>query len=182
LDGLALALREKGLQRVQIADIVAHARTSRRTFYECFADKESAVIELIRESSIGLHALVESAIDREEGWETQIDRAIDTYVAALSGDAKLAASLSRELPALGRRGAELQHEGIERFARLLVSITAGSAMRDAGVRRVSFDEAVMLMGGVAELMARAMDEDRALATVGVTAKELIKAAIEPRRS
>jgi AcrR family transcriptional regulator len=180
LEGLAQAVREKGLQRTQIADVVRHAHTSRRTFYECFADKESAFVELIRESSIAIRALVEAAVDPQAPWETQIDAAIDAYFAALGSDPALVATVSRELPTLGDRGAALQHEGVERFAQLVVELTRGPGMRRAAVKAVTLEEAAMLMGGVAELVARAVHEERPLSQAASTAKTVIKAAIGPR--
>jgi AcrR family transcriptional regulator len=180
LEGLAQSLREKGLQRTQIGDIVRHARTSRRTFYECFPDKESAFVELIRESSIAILELVDAAVDPEAPWDAQVDRAIDVYLSALTEDPALTATVSRELPTLGERGAALQHEGIDRFARLVVKITSGPGMCRAGVAPVMPDAAVMLIGGVAELIARATHDGRPLSEVGDTVKTVIKAAVEPR--
>jgi AcrR family transcriptional regulator len=179
LEGLAQSVREKGLQRTQIADVVRHAHTSRRTFYECFPDKESAFVELIREWSIALRGLVEATVDPQAPWETQIDGALDAYFAALSGDPALVATVSRELPTLGERGAALQHEGVERFAQLVVRITHGPGMRRAGVRAVTLEEAAMLMGGIAELVARAIHDGRPLSEAASTAKSVIKAAIGP---
>lgn len=179
LEGLAQSVREKGLQHTQIADVVRHAHTSRRTFYECFADKESAFAELIRESSVALRDLVEAAVDPGARWEEQIDGALDAYFTALSGDRALVATVSRELPTLGERGAALQHEGVERFAQLVVRLTSATGMRRAGVRAVTLEEAAMLMGGIAELVARAVHEDRPLSEAASTAKTVIKAAIGP---
>jgi len=182
LEGLALSLREKGLRGTQIADIVRHARTSRRTFYECFPDKESAFVELIREASVAIHGLVQDAVDPGTPWDAQIDAAIDTYFAALASDPALAATVSHELPTLGDRGAALQHEGVDRFAELVVTLSRGPAMRSAGVQPVTFAEAVMLIGGVAELIARATPGDMPLAQAAETAKAVIKAAIGPPRA
>lgn len=182
LEGLAQSLREKGLQHTQIGDIVRHARTSRRTFYECFPDKESAFVELIRESNIAIRELVEAAVDPEARWDEQVDRAVDVFLASLTEDPALTATVSRELPTLGERGAALQHEGIGLFAELVVTITCGPGMRRDGVEPVTPDAAVMLMGGVAELIARATHEGTPLAEVGTTAKAVIKAVIQPRQS
>jgi AcrR family transcriptional regulator len=180
LEGLAQSLREQGLQRTQVGDIVRYARTSRRTFYECFPDKESAFVELIRESSIAILELVDAAVDPEATWDSQVDRAIDVYLSALTEDPALTATVSRELPTLGERGAALQHEGIDRFASLVVKITSGPAMRRAGIAPVTPDAAVMLIGGVAELIVRATRDGRPLSEVGDTAKAVLKAVIEPR--
>jgi AcrR family transcriptional regulator len=182
LEGLAQSLREKGLQGTQIADIVRHARTSRRTFYECFPDKESAFVELIRQSSVAIRAQVEVAVDPGAPWEEQLEVAIDAYFGALSGDPALVATISRELPTLGDRGAALQHEGVERFAELVVRLTRGPEMSRAGVRAVTLEEAAMLMGGVAELVARALHDGQAPSRAAETAKAVIKAVVGPPRA
>jgi AcrR family transcriptional regulator len=179
LAGLAQSLREKGLQGTQISDIVGHARTSRRTFYECFPDKESAFVELIRELRSSVIQLIEAAIDPNAPWEQQVDRAIDAYLGAISEDPALSATVSRALPTLGERGAALQHEGIDRFARLVVGMASGPGMRRDGVAPISHDAAVMLMGGVAELINRARSEGIELAAAGATAKSVIKAVMRP---
>ena len=41
LAGLEQSIQEVGLQQTQIGDIVRNARTSNRTFDQCFADKEA---------------------------------------------------------------------------------------------------------------------------------------------
>lgn len=179
LDGLAQSLREKGLQGTQITDIVGHARTSRRTFYECFPDKEAAFVELIRELRSSIVQLIEAAIDPDAPWDEQIDRAIDVYLGALTEDSALSATVSRALPTLGDRGAALQHEGIDQFARLVVEMASGSGMRRDGVSPLTLATAVMLMGGVAELINRARHEGADLAVAGATAKSVIKAVIRP---
>jgi len=179
LEGLVESIREKGLQRTQIGDIVKHAHTSRRTFYECFPDKESCFTEMIRAASQGLVAEIEAATDPAAPWEAQVDQAIDAYLGALSRDPALTATISRELPTLGARGAALQQEGVERFAQLIVTLAARPGMREAGIDPVDLDTAVMLTGGISELVARATpDED--LSSVASTAKAVIKAVLAPR--
>ena len=49
--GLAAAIEEKGYAAVTIADVVARARVSKRTFYEHFADKEACFLALYSETS-----------------------------------------------------------------------------------------------------------------------------------
>ena len=40
LDGLAASIGERGYRATTVADIVRHARTSKRTFYDVFAGKQ----------------------------------------------------------------------------------------------------------------------------------------------
>ena len=42
LDGMAASIIERGFRDTTVADIVRHARTSKRTFYAQFASKEGA--------------------------------------------------------------------------------------------------------------------------------------------
>jgi AcrR family transcriptional regulator len=44
LDGLTASIGERGYRDTTVADIVRHARTSKRTFYEQFASKEECLI------------------------------------------------------------------------------------------------------------------------------------------
>ena len=47
LDGLAASIDERGYRDSTVADIVRHARTSKRTFYDQFSTKEECFAELL---------------------------------------------------------------------------------------------------------------------------------------
>ena len=179
LDGLAEAVREKGLRATQINDIVRHARVSKRTFYECFADKEACFAELIEEWMLGLYAVAEAALDPEAPWEQQVDATVDAFIAALDEDPAVAVTISRELPAMGARGAALQEDDVDRMARFLMDATRGPAMRRVGVEPVDRDTAIMLIAGISELLDRATRERRLNASLGQTIKTVIKRVIGP---
>jgi len=177
LVGLAASIREKGLQGTQISDIVRHARTSRRTFYECFPDKESCFLELIEESTQAILEHVGAAVDPAAPWTTQVDQAVDAYLDALARDPALIVTISRELPALGTRGAAFLHDSIERFAELLIALVASS--QSAGAAAIRIEEAVMLTGGVAELVGRAGTRGEDLRALAPPIERVIKAALDP---
>jgi AcrR family transcriptional regulator len=177
LVGLAASIREKGLQGTQISDIVRHARTSRRTFYECFPDKESCFLELIEESTQAILEHVGAAVDPAAPWTTQVDQAVGAYLDALAGDPALIVTISRELPALGTRGAAYLHDSIERFAELLIRLIASS--QTGGTAAIRIEEAVMLTGGVAELVGRASTRGEDLRALAPPIERVIKAALDP---
>lgn len=177
LEALAASIRERGLRATQIADIVRLARTSRRTFYECFPDKEACFVELVSEVTTQLLGAIEASIDLEAPWERQVDQAIDTYLAVLSEDPAFTATISRELPALGLRGAAVQRQAIERYASLMVRISRSARMRAGGVQEPSLETAVMLVGGLNELIVHAVEREEPLSGVGTVAKRVIKAVL-----
>src|SRR4051812_39534539 len=86
LTGLADAVRESGLAGAQVGDVVRNAGVSRRTFYEVFADKESAIIEFVRDSRTAMFVRLQGAIDVNASWDHQVDQAFDAYFAALERD------------------------------------------------------------------------------------------------
>ncbi len=180
LEALADSIRERGLRATQIADIVRLAHTSRRTFYECFTDKESCFVELVREATTQLLATIAAAIDLDAPWDTQIDQAIDAYLHALEDDPAVTATISRELPALGLRGAAVQREGIERYAELMVRLARSARTRNARVREPSLETAVMLVGGLNELVIHAVERGESLSTVASVAKDVIKRVLDPQ--
>jgi AcrR family transcriptional regulator len=179
MEALAGCIRERGLRATQIADIVRVAHTSRRTFYECFPDKESCFVELVREATTQLLDAIEASVDPAAPWEGQVDQALATNLAALAEDPAVTATISRELPALGLRGAAVQRENIERYAGLVVRLVQSTRMRSAGVREVSLETAVMLVGGLNELVVHAIAHEQPLATVAAVAGDVIKAVLAP---
>jgi AcrR family transcriptional regulator len=179
LAAFADCIREKGLEQTQIADIVARARTSRRTFYECFADKDSCLIELIREANLRIGAQVLAAVDPSAPWEEQVDQAVDAYVDELARDPVLSGSASQVVPTLGIRARAVHCEAVDSFAELFVSELAAPERQAAGMPQLTLSTAIMLIGGVAELIGRANFLGEGFDEVAATAKAVTKAVLDP---
>ena len=64
LEGMAAAIRECGYRDTTVADVVRHARTSRRTFYEHFPSKQACFIALLREANAAMVRQIAAAVDR----------------------------------------------------------------------------------------------------------------------
>jgi AcrR family transcriptional regulator len=175
LEGLAASIREKGLAQTQVADIVRHARASRRTFYNHFPDKDSCLVELTHELSLRIMDRVDQAIDREAALAVQIDQAIDTYVDILMDEPSLAATWAS--PGLAERVVVAQREGVERYAELLVSVVAADAERDPAVDLVSLERAYMVISGVQQAIIRAVDRDQDLGELATEIKAFMKAVV-----
>ncbi|MFI1434347.1 TetR/AcrR family transcriptional regulator [Streptomyces lydicus] len=174
LDGLAQAIREKGVQNAKVSDIVRNARTSKRTFYECFADKEACLAELADDWADGLRQAVVTAVDRTAPWDEQIDMAVDSFLAAIARDPALSAAIPRELPALGAQYFALFEKDIEFYAAFYMDLSRGPVMRRAGVRPLSWEKAVILVGGLSELTDRVLRTGRSLDAAGEAMKESMK--------
>src|SRR5215510_2503065 len=146
MEGLAASIREKGLAQTQVSDIVSHAHASRRTFYNHFEDKEACFVELMVALADAFLVEVDRAIDREQPIEVQVEQAIDTYLALITGDPALTSTFAEAK--VGERVVVAQREGFERYAELIVSVVESDSARDPRVAPVSIERAYMLVSGL----------------------------------
>lgn len=172
MEGLADSIREKGLARTQVTDIVRHARASRRTFYNHFEDKEACFVELMNAMSDAFLEEVDRSIDREAPITTQIDQAIDAYLGLVTSDPGLTQTFAS--PSLGERIVMAQREGFERYAELIVSVVESDSARDPRVAPVSIERAYMLVSGLHHTLVRALVRDEELDRVSAEFKAVMK--------
>lgn len=176
MDGLAAAIREKGLAQTQVSDIVRHAHASRRTFYNHFADKEACFVELMVALADAFLEAVDRAIDREQPIEVQIDQAIDTYLALVTGDPALTSTFAA--PDIGERTVIAQREGFERYAELIVSVVESDSARDPRVEPISIERAYMLVSGLHQTLVRALVRGEDLGSASYEFKAVIRSALQ----
>jgi AcrR family transcriptional regulator len=175
MEGLAAAIREKGLAQTQVSDIVAHAHASRRTFYNHFEDKEACFVELMNTLSDAFLEAVDRAIDREQPIATQIEQAIDTYLGLVTGDPALTSTFAS--PALGERTVVAQREGFERYAELIVSVVESDSARDPKVAPITIERAYMLVSGLHQTLVRALVRGEGVERAAYEFKAVIRAAL-----
>ncbi|AQT82464.1 TetR family transcriptional regulator [Mycolicibacterium litorale] len=158
LDGLAASIDERGYRETTVADIVRHARTSKRTFYDQFAAKEDCFAELLMANNDQLVATIQDAVDRTAPWREQVRQAVVAYVHSIQEHPALTLSWIRELPALGEDARPTLRRGFGRLATMIVDLTANDGFRDAGIEPLSHAAAVILVGGLRELTAQTVED------------------------
>jgi AcrR family transcriptional regulator len=160
LDGLAASIGERGYRDSTVADIVRHARTSKRTFYEQFASKEECLIELLRRNNENLIANIQAAVDPEAEWREQIRQAAEAYVAHIGSRPAITLSWIREAPALGAVARPLNRLAMEALTDMLVGLTDSPGFRRAQLLPISRPLALILLGGLRELTALFVEDGR----------------------
>lgn len=158
LDGLADSISERGYRDTTIADIVRHARTSKRTFYREFSSKEECFTELLWMINQEMMAQIRAAVDPEAPWQKQIRQAIGAYVESIESNPAITLSWIRELPALGTAGRPVQRRSIEELTTMLVELSDSPGFRRAHIPPVSKPLAVILLGGLRELTALTVED------------------------
>ena len=151
LEGLAEAIREKGLGEAQVTDIVRLAKASRRTFYNNFPDKVTAYVELLDVLTTGLIEELEASTDRSAPVEVQVDQAIDAYLEVMLSEPELARAYWSS--STNEAVVTAQRDGYERVASFIVDVLS----RETGpeVPPMSTERAYMLVVGFHQSLMRA---------------------------
>lgn len=158
LDGLAASIEERGYRDTTVADVVRHARTSKRTFYDHFAGKEECFLDLLTANNEELVATLRAAVDPAAPWREQVRQAVAAYVHTIEATPAITLSWIRELPALGDAAFPMMRRGSGRLAAAIVDLSSGPGFRAAGVSPLSPATAVILVGGLRELTAQMVED------------------------
>lgn len=157
---MTAALTESEYHDVTIADIVAHARTSKRTFYEHFASKQDCFMELVRMTNEFRRDAIVGAVDRAAPWQVQVWQAIQALFGAVHEEPTAFLHSLRALRSLGEEGHALVREDMSAFVDVLRSLADTPELRAAGITPPSREAAVVLVGGLRELIALTLEEGR----------------------
>ena len=173
------SVADKGYRETTVADVVRIARTSRRSFYEHFEDRDACYLALFDSVNDALMATVAAAINAEEPWERQVDQALGAYLEAVAAQPGLSQSFVRELPALGKAGSDRQSAVVERFARQLVGLVELGRRQqpDLEAGPLTLDMALMIAGGIRELTVISIQQGRDVREVRSAAADVIKAIL-----
>ena len=181
IEGLASAIREKGLAATTVADIVRHARASRETFYQCFEDKNECFVALAEASFEDVLRAVAQEIDPEAPWDEQVDSGIDAFLERIDADRAVTITFANDLPMLGTRGAEIRARRNEQFAQLFVAIasTPAIAAQVGDVSHVTIERALFLVCGVDGVIERAPRAGEEVSSLAPMLKDLVRRVLAP---
>jgi len=180
LDGLAASIGERGYRASTVADIVRNARTSKRTFYDQFASKEECFLELLRTDIEKLGQYIADAVEPEADWHHQIRQAVEAYVGHIESRPAVTLSWIRELPSLGAVARPVQRRGLQLLTTLLIDLSANPGFRRADLPPLTPPLAVILLGGLRELTALAVEDGRSIREIVEPAVDASIALLGPR--
>jgi AcrR family transcriptional regulator len=180
LEGMAAAIRECGFRDSTVADVVRHARTSRRTFYEYFPSKQACFMALLQEANAAQVRQIAAAVDPGAPWDVQVRQAIEAWIAGEQSDLALTLSWIRDLPALGSDARHLQREALEAFVVLIHNLSDTPELRAAGVAPPSRQLAILLLGGLSELIATTVEDGGDIGDITEVAVQATQALLGPQ--
>jgi AcrR family transcriptional regulator len=174
LAGMAAAVREHGFASTTVAEVVAHARTSRRTFYQHFEDREACFLALFDLLNDRVLDVIAEAATGDDPWEERVDRTLAAYLGAIAAEPEITRACIVEVSSLGPAGVQRDRLMTERAAHQLCRLVEEAGEHDPHLRPLSLEAAVMLAGGFRELVLWALDHGRDLTELHAVAGDLVR--------
>lgn len=182
IEGFCRAVEERGLSATTIADIVRHARVSKRTFYEHFADKQACFFAAYRALAAEVMRGVAAAVSFDVPWDAQIEAAVRAYLSVLDSRPKLTRAFFLEIHAAGPRAIGLRREVLSEFAELTREFVAQARRREPQLVALTPAMATAMVGGINELMLLKAERHMKSVDLAETAVALCKALVSPGRA
>jgi AcrR family transcriptional regulator len=176
---MAASIEQKGYRDTTVADVVRIARTSRRNFYEHFADRDACFLALFDATNDAMMQQIAGAVEPDQPLSQQVDNAVDAYIGNVVAQPALYSSFVRELPGLGQPGSERAQATLERFAEMLVGLVdSGRRVQpEMAARPLTMDSAIIIVGGLRELLVISLQRGRDMRELRVSAGDTIKAIL-----
>ena len=174
LGAMADLVAEKGYAAVTIDDLARGARTSKRTFYDHFPDKQRCFLAAYEAAADVVYAAVEQAAAPGPPWRDRVDAVITAYLKALAARPEMTRVFHVEILAAGPGALDRHLQVNLRYVALLRRI-----VREGGERTLGQATAIALLGAVHELVLHAIAEGRTrrLPSQAATVRPLIAAAL-----
>jgi AcrR family transcriptional regulator len=179
LDGLAASIADDGYRNTTVADIVRRARTSRRTFYAHFSDREACFIALLTDANAEMIREISEAVDPGASWTSQVRQAVEAWIACAESQPAITLSWIRDVPSLGAAARRLQRDTMEAFITMIQTLCDTDAWRTVRNTPVSRQLAIMLLGGLRELTASTVEDGGRISDITELAVDASVALLGP---
>jgi AcrR family transcriptional regulator len=161
LEGVVRAVAEKGYAATRVQDVTRHARVSRTTFYEQFADKEECFLAAYES---GAHAHLEhvaAVVRRTQGWVPKLREGTRAYVEVLVAEPAYALTFLSEVQGAGPRALAARVEVHRRYAELLREWHEAAREKLGGLPGLPEEVFTGAVGAVNEMVADKIREGEA---------------------
>ncbi|WP_320671669.1 TetR/AcrR family transcriptional regulator [Patulibacter defluvii] len=160
LRGIAAAVDEKGFAATTIADIVGHARVSKRTFYEHFEDKLDCFLTSYRAGSALLRRRMAEGAVGDGPWIERVRSALRGYLGVLADTPEVTRTFAVEILAAGPEALEVRREMHRRSAEQLQEVVERIREEHPELRPLSSPMAAAIVGAMTELVVVGLADGR----------------------
>ena len=137
----------KGYATTSVADIIAAAGVSRKTFYEHFDDKEACFLAAYDTGARAIFDAMAGAVDERAGWRDVLDAVFSTWLEFLQADLAFTRAYMIEFWAAGGAARERWQQRRDRTTGLLKTLHRQARREDPTIVAVSDTVLAAVVGG-----------------------------------
>lgn len=159
--GMAAAIAEKGLETATVADIVRHARTSKRSFYARFTDRDDCYLALYHASCEPVIAAMELAGSAEGlSWQDRIRSVISAFLQVLEDNPEVTRAHYIDIATLGERGLTARRAVVTAYIDVIHRLAQQADTPGTDVAAPSHSTMLAVVGAVNELVLLEVESGR----------------------
>lgn len=159
---VADAVAAKGYAATTVADVLALAGVSRRTFYEHFEDKEACFLASYDAGAEAIFDAMAAAVDPTASWQETLDAVFATWLEFLDADLAFTRAYMIEFWGAGDAARGRWEKRRDRTARLLRMLHERAREEDPEILEVSDTIVTAVVGGVNRaVVSHVMSDDDA---------------------
>jgi AcrR family transcriptional regulator len=136
LEAMAACVAEHGYAATTVAQVVARAGVSRKTFYEHFADKRACFLAAWEVGTEILLAQLAQVAAETEDWRARLRAGVEAFLEILAAEPEFARSFMLEVLNAGEEALARRAEINERFAAVLAETHAAARAQGAELGEV----------------------------------------------
>ena len=133
LEAMAVCVAERGYAATTVAQVVAHAGVSRKTFYEHFADKRACFLAAWEVGTDILFAQLVAVAEETHDWRARLRSGSEAFLEVLAAEPDFARSFMIEVLSVGEEALARRAEIHERFAAVLAETYAAAQEQGAAL-------------------------------------------------
>jgi AcrR family transcriptional regulator len=154
LDAVVKEVAEQGYAAVTVADVVARAGVSRRTFYEHFDDRQACFLAAYR---TGVELLIGRILETtgevpDAPWREKLRRGLEAYARELAAEPQFSRTLLIDVQGAGEQAIELREGLFELFVIRFRNLGEQAAAQEPGFVPAPDVFLRALVGGISELV------------------------------
>jgi AcrR family transcriptional regulator len=161
IEAMIGAVADKGYAGTTVADVVARAGVSRKTFYEQFVDREDCFLASYDACVDILLARLVAGVGAADGtWTDRVRAGVRAYLDVLAAEPAAARTFLVEVLAAGPRALERRAAVHERFAALVCGLHAEARADHPRLPEVPPEAVRALVGGMDQVVSDRVREGR----------------------
>jgi AcrR family transcriptional regulator len=157
---IADSVADKGYPDTSVADVIARAGVSRRTFYEHFKDKEECFLAAYDEGAQATYDAMVEAAEGLDDWRLLLDAVLTTWLEFLQADLAFTRAYMIEFWAAGDAARQRWMVRRDRTAGLLKTLHKMARKEDPRIVEVSDTVVAAVVGGVNRVLISHVLENR----------------------